>query len=118
MCRFIERRIDTYTTVARAGLDELCWQAKSGLDSADQCHLLHHLHESENGHQALLPLLAEMVTAVRDSVREWNPNHQAAFATLDQAATHVADLTDLIATARSLLTPPARIDLLAPPDGR
>ncbi|MFI0925138.1 hypothetical protein ACH4TP_14565 [Streptomyces sp. NPDC021012] len=118
MCQFAERRIDTATTVTRAGLEALLFQARSGLNWADRQHLLHRLCEPENGHKALLPLLAELIAVTRDTVREWNTNHEAATATLDQAAAHVADLTELLTTARTLLTPAARLDILTPPDGR
>ncbi|MGW8762320.1 hypothetical protein ACWGN5_07445 [Streptomyces sp. NPDC055815] len=118
MCQFVERRIDTATTVTRAGLEALLFEARGDLDWADRQHLLHHLCEPENGHKALLRLLAELIAATRDTVREWHPNHEAVIATLDQAATHVADLTELIATARTLLTPAARLDVLTLPDGR
>ncbi|MFF0429647.1 hypothetical protein ACFYUJ_35385 [Streptomyces sp. NPDC004520] len=118
MCQFAERRIDTATTVTRAGLEALLFQARSDLDWADRQHLLHRLCEPDNGHKALLRLLAELIAATRDTVREWNTNHEAATATLDQAATRVADLTELIATARILLTPAARLDVLTPPADR
>ncbi|MEV4425004.1 hypothetical protein AB0K23_06380 [Streptomyces sp. NPDC049602] len=108
MCQFVARRIDTATTVTRTGLELLRFDAGVGLDSADQRHLLNRLYEPENGHKALLPLLAEVITAVRDTVREWHPNPEDAIETLDKAATQVTDVAGLIATAHTLLTPPAK----------
>ncbi|MCX5225840.1 hypothetical protein [Streptomyces sp. NBC_00233] len=111
MSQLVQHRIDTATNTIRAGLDDLLREARKGLDAADQRHLLRRLYDPENGGTGLLPLLAEVLTAVSGAVREWQPNHEAAIEALDEAAAYVADSAgQRISTARNLLTRPAGRD--------
>ncbi|MFF3840779.1 hypothetical protein [Streptomyces sp. NPDC001930] len=111
MSQLVQHRIDTATDAIRIGLDDLLREARKGLDAADQRHLLRRLYDPENGGIGLLPLLAEVLTAVSVAVGEWQPNHEAAIEVLDEAAAYVADAAGhRINTARNLLTRPAAQD--------
>ncbi|WP_318208365.1 hypothetical protein [Streptomyces sp. SJL17-1] len=115
MFRTVQHRIDTATNAIGFGLDDLLREARTGLDAADQRHLLRRLYDPENGGTGLLPLLAEVLAAASGAVREWQPNHEAAIEALDEAAAYVADSAgQRINTARNLLTRPAAQDWPTP----
>ncbi|MFC9338815.1 hypothetical protein ACFT0G_03755 [Streptomyces sp. NPDC057020] len=110
-----QHRIDTATHTIRTGLDDLLREARTGLDAADQRHLLQRLYDPAEGGTGLLPLLAEVLTTASGAVREWQPNHEAAIEALDEAAAYVADSAGhRINTARNLLTRPAARDWPTP----
>ncbi|MBP2581843.1 hypothetical protein J3A78_002321 [Streptomyces sp. PvR006] len=115
MSLLVQHRIDTATSAIRTGLDDLLREARTGLDAADQRHLLRRLYGPADGGTGLLPLLGEVLTAVSGAVREWQPNHEAAIEALDEAAAYVADSAGhRINTARNLLSRPAERDWPAP----
>ncbi|MCX5226277.1 hypothetical protein [Streptomyces sp. NBC_00233] len=115
MSLLVQHRIDTATDALRTSLDNVLREARTGLDAADQRHLLRRLYTPENGGTGLIPLLAEILTAVSDAVREWQPNHETVIKALDEAAAYVADSAgQRINTARNLLTRPAKQDWPTP----
>ncbi|MFE5548315.1 hypothetical protein ACFQ71_31445 [Streptomyces sp. NPDC056534] len=111
MSQLDQHRINTATHTIRLGLDDLLREARTGLDTADQRHLLRRLYDPANGGTGLLPLLAEILTAASAAVGEWQPNHESATEALDEAAAYVADSAGhRINTACNLLTRPAAQD--------
>lgn len=115
MSQLVQHRIDTATNAMSVLLDDLLREVRKGLDPADQRHLLRRLSDPENGGTGLLPLIAEVLTAASGTVREWQPNHEAAIEVLDDAAAYVADSAgQRLNTARNLLIRPAVQDWPTP----
>lgn len=107
MSQIVQHRIDSSATIVRTGLENLLREVRTGLESADQRHLLHLLHDPANGGTGLLPLLGEVITSVSVTVGEWQPNHADTIEALDEAAAYVADSAGhRIDRARTLLTRP------------